>query len=206
MLKRLIPGLGLTALCWLVFLINHALLSDHLVQYGIRPRHLSGLPGIIWAPFLHGSFQHLMANTLPLLVFGGILCLRSRIEFIGVTTAGIVLSGGLVWLLGRGAYHIGASALIFCYFGYLASLAFFERKLGNLFLSIVCIIAYGGILRGIIPTSAAVSWEGHLLGLLSGIALAWFLTHVRKADDKPALARAGTESRFVQERAAPVDK
>jgi len=206
MLKRLIPVLGLTALCWLVFLINHALLSDHLIQYGIRPRHVTGLPGIIWAPFLHGSFQHLIANTLPLLVFGSILCIRSRIEFVGVTTAGIVLSGGLIWLLGRGAYHIGASGLIFCYFGYLASLAFFERKPGNLFLSIVCITVYGGILRGIIPTSAAVSWEGHLLGLLSGIGLAWFTAHVRKADDKPSIATMRTGPRLVKEGAVSADK
>jgi len=183
-MKRLIPILALTALCWAVFFLNHAFFSDRLIQYGIRPRHLSGLAGILWSPFLHGSFQHLAANTVPLLILGSILCLRSPSEFVGVTVGGIVLSGGLVWLLGRNAYHIGASALIFCFFGYLASLAVFERKTGNLLLSLLCIIAYGGILRGVVPTSGAISWEGHLLGLLSGIALAWFIANVKKANNE----------------------
>jgi len=187
MLKRVIPVLALVALCWIVFLLDHSIFSHRLIQYGIRPRHLSGLPGILWCPFLHGSFQHIAANTIPLLIFGSILCLRSRSEFLGVTAAGIVLSGGLVWLLGRNAYHIGASALIFCFFGYLGSLAIFERKVGNLLLSILCIVAYGGMLRGIVPTSGAISWEGHLLGLLSGVALAWFIAHVRKADTETKL-------------------
>jgi membrane associated rhomboid family serine protease len=182
MIRRVIPILCFTALCWAVFLVNHTLLSDHLNQYGIRPRHASGLPGIVWSPFLHGSFQHLAANTVPLLILGLVLSIRSRIEFISITVAGIFLSGGLVWLLGRGAYHIGASSLIFCYFGYLTSFAFFERKVANMLLSIVCIFAYGGILRGIVPTSAAVSWEGHLLGLFSGIALAWFSANLKKAE------------------------
>jgi membrane associated rhomboid family serine protease len=181
MLKRLVPILALTSLCWVVFFLNHSLFSDRLIQHGIRPRHLGGLPGIIWAPFLHGSYQHLVANTVPLLIFGSVLCLRSRSEFVGVTAAGILLCGSLVWLLGRTAYHIGASSLIFCFFGYLASLAFFERKLANLLLSVACIIAYGGMLRGVVPASGAISWEGHLVGLLSGIALAWFVSNVKKA-------------------------
>ena len=199
LLRRLIPILGFTALCWGVFLVNHTVFSDHLIQYGIRPRHMGGLPGILWSPFLHGSFKHLAANTFPLLIFGGILCLRGRGEFTGVTLAGIILSGGFVWLLGRSAYHIGASSLIFCYFGYLASLAFFERKVGNLFLSILCIVVYGGILRGIVPTSAAISWEGHLLGLLSGIALAWFIANVKKADSNAKLPEGEKHPRLAEE-------
>ena len=190
MLKRLFPVLVFVTLCWAVFLLNHSLFSDRLIQYGIRPRHLSGLPGILWCPFLHGSFQHIAANTIPLLIFGGILCLRSPSEFIGVTAAGIVLSGSLVWLLGRNAYHIGASALIFCFFGYLGSLAIFERKIGNLLLSLLCIIGYGGILRGIVPASGAISWEGHLLGLLSGIAICWFIANVKKTETTPKLSGA----------------
>ena len=183
MLKRLLPPLALAGACWVVFFINHALFSDHLIQYGIRPRYLSGLSGILWSPFLHGSYPHLVANTVPLLILGGILSFRNPGEFVGVTIGGIVLSGGLLWVLGRNAYHIGASALIFCFFGYLASLAVFERKSGNLFLSVICIVGYGGILRGMVPTSAAVSWEGHLFGFLSGIALAWFISNVKKADN-----------------------
>jgi len=181
MLKRLIPIFSLIALCWAVFVVNNLILDGHLNQYGIRPRHIGGLPGIVWSPFLHGSLQHLLANTVPLGLLGGILCLRGRNEFGIVTVMGVILSGVLTWLIGRNAYHIGASGLIFCFFGYLASLAFFERKIGTLLLSIVCILGYGGIIRGILPTSSAVSWEGHLAGFISGITLAWFLSNVKQA-------------------------
>ena len=122
-LKRFSPILALTAACWLVFLVNNLLWGGQFDKYGIRPRQLSSLPGIVFAPFLHGSYQHLAANSFPLLVLGGILCARSKGEFVVVTVAGIVLGGGLTWLLARNACHIGASGLIFCYFGYLASLA-----------------------------------------------------------------------------------
>src|SRR5438105_12358688 len=129
MLKRVTPIIALTAICWAVSIVNLVLWHGHLGQYGIMPRHLSGLPGIFAAPFLHGSFQHLVANTLPLLVLGGIISARSRTEFVLVTVAGIFVSGALTWLLGRNAVHIGASGLIFCYFGYLASMAYFNRNI-----------------------------------------------------------------------------
>src|SRR5437867_13144035 len=112
-LKRLTPVIVLIALCWAVFAFNHLLLGDRLNQYGIRPRHIGGLLGIIWSPLLHGSLAHLVANTVPLGVLGAILCLRARNEFGLVTTAGVVLCGGLTWLIGRDVYHIGARRSIF---------------------------------------------------------------------------------------------
>jgi membrane associated rhomboid family serine protease len=163
-----------------MFVVNNLIFRGDLTQYGIRPRHISSLPGIIWSPFLHTSFRHLSANTIPLLVLGAIICVRSKREFAAVTTGGILLGGGLTWLLARGAYHVGASGLIFCFFGYLASLAYFNRNIPTLLLSLVCIVGYGGILRGIVPTSAAVSWEGHLAGFLSGIAMAWGISTSKK--------------------------
>jgi len=137
MLKRFTPILALVALCWLVFLINNVMWHGHFAQYGILPRHLGSLPGIIWAPFLHGSFQHLVANTVPLLIMGGIICARSEAEFGIITVSGTLLSGGLTWIFARNASHIGASGLIFCFFGYVASLAYFRRTFGTLVLSTV---------------------------------------------------------------------
>jgi len=160
-------------------------LDGHLTQFGIRPRHLSSLPGIIWSPFLHTSFRHLGANSLPLLILGGIICARSRSEFALVTAAGIFLGGGLTWLIGRSAYHVGASGLIFCFFGYLSSLAYFKRNIPTLVLSLMCLLGYGGILRGILPTAAAVSWEGHLAGLITGITLAWVGSAIRRSLGEP---------------------
>jgi len=173
MLKRFTPILALVALCWLVFLINNVMWHGHFAQYGILPRHLGSLPGIIWAPFLHGSFQHLVANTVPLLILGGIICARSEAEFGIITVSGTLLTGGLTWIFARNASHIGASGLIFCFFGYVASLAYFRRTFGTLVLSTVCVLVYGGMLRGIFPTSTRVSWESHVAGLVSGIVLAW---------------------------------
>jgi membrane associated rhomboid family serine protease len=179
-LKRFTPILLLTAFCWLLFLVNNLMLGGHFDQCGIKPRQIGSLPGIIFAPFLHGSYQHMAANTLPLLVLGGILCARSKGEFVVVTGAGILLGGSLTWLFARNACHIGASGLIFCYFGYLASLALFNRTFGTLCLSVVCIVGYGGIVWGIVPTSAAISWESHLFGLVAGTALAWIMAKLKK--------------------------
>jgi len=166
----------MVALCWLVFVVNNLLWNGHLSQYGIIPRQIGGLPGIIWAPFLHTSFEHLAANTLPLLILGAIMCARNRTEFVTIAVSGTLLGGGLTWLFARDAIHIGASGLIFCLFGYLASLAYFQRTFGTLILSVVCLLAYGGILKGILPTSTAISWESHAAGLVAGIMLAWIVT------------------------------
>lgn len=172
MLKRLSPILAFTAACWLVFAANHFLWHDQLNRFGIIPRRLASLPGILWAPFLHGSFEHLLANTLPLLVLGSILCLRGRREFFVLAGLGTILAGGLTWLVARHGSHIGASGLVFCWFGYLTSLAYFKRTLGTLLLSLVCLLFYGGMLRGVIPSALPVSWEGHLAGLVAGVGLA----------------------------------
>jgi membrane associated rhomboid family serine protease len=180
MLKRCAPILLLTAFCWLVFGVNNLLLNGRFESYGIVPRHIGHLSGILWAPFLHGSFSHLAANTVPLLLLGGVLCSRGWGEFIIVTVLGILLGGSLTWLVARPACHIGASGLIFAYFGYLASLALFRRTFGSFLLSVVCLLAYGGMLRGILPTATAVSWEGHAAGLFAGVVMAWFMAKLEK--------------------------
>lgn len=173
MIKRFTPVITLVALCWLFFAVNNLALGGYLGRFGIIPRHLAGIPGILWAPLLHASLKHLLANTVPLLVLGGILCARGKAEFSVVALTGTLLSGAATWVFARPASHIGASSLIFCFFGYLASMACFRRTFGTLLLSAACILVYGGLLRGIVPTSTAVSWEGHVAGLFSGVVLAW---------------------------------
>jgi membrane associated rhomboid family serine protease len=179
-IKRFTPILVLTVACWLVFLVNNLIWKGHFDQYGIMPRQVSSLPGIIYAPFLHASYEHLAANTLPLLILGAIICGRSRGEFAVVTVLGILVIGGLTWLFARSACHIGASGLIFCYFGYLASLAYFNRTFGALCLSVVCILGYGGMIRGILPSPTPISWESHLAGLVAGAALAWLMAKLNR--------------------------
>lgn len=180
MIKRFTPILVLTVVCWLVFLVNNLIWKGHFDQYGIMPRQVRSLPGIICAPFLHASYEHLAANTLPLLILGAIICGRSRGEFVVITVLGILATGGLTWLFARSACHIGASGLIFCYFGYLASLAYFNRTFGALCLSVVCILGYGGMIRGVLPASTPISWESHLAGLVAGTALAWLMAKLNR--------------------------
>ena len=171
-IKRFTPIITFVGLCWLVYAVNSLVWHGQLDQYGIIPRHLGGLPGILWAPFLHASFRHLAANSVPLLILGGVICARSKAEFWTVAVAGTLLTGGLTWVFARNASHIGASGLVFGFFGYLASLAYFRRTFGTLVLSAACIVAYGGMLKGLVPTSTPVSWEGHIAGLVTGIVLA----------------------------------
>jgi membrane associated rhomboid family serine protease len=192
MFKRFTPIVTLTAVCWLVFALNSLLWQGRLAEHGIIPRHLAGVAGIIWAPFLHASFQHLAANTVPLLVLGAIICARGKGEFVIVTTGGILLGGVLTWLFARSACHIGASGLIFCYFGYVASLAWFNRTFGTLCLSVVCILAYGGMIKGILPTLTAISWEGHLAGLVAGVVLGSFMSKLKQEPAAPANPGAGS--------------
>jgi membrane associated rhomboid family serine protease len=186
LLKRFMPIIALTAICWLVFLFDSLVCQGGLNRFGVVPRHFSSLAGVIWAPFLHTSFRHLTANTLPLLVLGVILCGRSRGEFVAVTVGGILIGGVFTWLFARNACHVGASGLIFCYFGYLASLALFRRTFGTLVLSVLCILAYGGMVRGILPTTTPISWESHFFGLVAGVVLGWLSAKLKREPSEPA--------------------
>src|SRR5215470_9209585 len=104
--------LGCVTLLWIIECVN-ALLDYRLNRWGILPRSLSGLVGIPLSPFLHGSFAHLTVNTVPLLILGGFVVLQGTRVFLAVSFWIILLSGGAVWLLGRSAYHVGASSVLF---------------------------------------------------------------------------------------------
>lgn len=158
---------------WLVEIVDAAVLDDRLEMQGIQPRTWSGLDGVLWAPFLHGSIGHLVSNSLPFAVLGGLVAIRGRRRWFDVTATILVVSGLATWLLARSGNHIGASAIVFGYLGYLVGSAFFERKLSTVLAAIVAIALYGGLVFGLLPRST-VSWEGHLFGLLAGWATAAF--------------------------------
>jgi membrane associated rhomboid family serine protease len=171
-MKKFYPLIGIAATCWVVFIINLIFLGNRLNHFGIVPRHLTGLWHIPVAPFLHADLHHIVSNTVPLLILGGIISLESRARFIAVTLGGIVLGGFLTWCIGRNACHIGASGLIFCYFGYIIASAIFQRTLGSILIATITFFFYGGILWGLCPQEI-VSWEGHAAGLITGIFIAW---------------------------------
>jgi len=171
-LKKLYPVLFFAGLCWAVFGINHLFFHDRFNSYGIVPRTVTGLRGIVCSPFLHASLHHIVANTVPLLVLGAVIAWRSRAVYLVITTAGILLSGALTWLVARHGCHIGASGLVFCYFAYIIGQAWYQRSAVNILLAVVCGFFYGGLIWGLSPFQIGVSWEGHAAGLAAGLFLA----------------------------------
>ena len=169
----------LIAVLWIVEIVN--LFFDHqLCRYGIFPRTPQGLVGISFSPFLHAGVVHLFLNTGPLIVLGGLILMTGRAIFIR-STVFIILMGGLgLWLVGRPAYHVGASALIFGYFGYLVAKGIFDRRMRSFLFAMVAIAAYGGLFRGLLPTASYVSWEGHVCGFIAGIMAAWIERRKRR--------------------------
>jgi membrane associated rhomboid family serine protease len=179
--------LSLLAVMWAIELLDALFLNQSLNQYGIQPRSLIGLRGIPLAPLLHNGLGHLAANTLPFLALGWLIMLRSQREFWLVTLAVVLVSGLGVWLVGRSSAsetttHLGASALIFGYLGFLLLRGYFERGALAVAISLLVGVFYGGLVWGVLPLSKEDSWEGHLCGLLTGVAMARLLT--RRAENR----------------------
>ncbi|MGB3692079.1 MAG: rhomboid family intramembrane serine protease [Spirulinaceae cyanobacterium] len=147
-----------------------------LDQYGIVPHNLIGLRGILFAPFLHGGFGHLIANTLPFITLGWLVMLQETSDFHLVTLITMVVSGLGTWLFGSpDSVHVGASGLIFGYLGFLLLRGFFQRNLPSIVLSIAVGVLYGGLIWGVLPTDPRVSWEGHLFGFIGGVVSAYLI-------------------------------
>jgi membrane associated rhomboid family serine protease len=160
------------ALMWIVELID-LLLGLHLDAWGIRPRDPVGLLGIVFAPFLHAGFHHLLANTFPFLVLGWFVLLWGTARYFAVTIVVMLLGGLGVWLVGRsGSVHLGASGLIFGYLGHLLLGGYFERRLSTIAGSIAVAMLYGGLVFEVLPGTPGISWESHLFGFLAGAFMA----------------------------------
>lgn len=160
---------GLIGLLWGVQLVNANLFGGRLALYGIQPRQLDGLQGILWAPLLHGGFGHLLTNTVPLVTLGWLIMVQETSDFLIVTIIAAFVSGLGTWLVGAPtSVHIGASGVVFGYFGYLLLKGYFERSVAAIAVSLLVIVFYGGLLWGVLPTQPGVSWEGHLFGFIGG--------------------------------------
>ena len=167
--------IAIIAVLWLVEIVDVLLLDHALERQGIQPRDLSGLDGILLAPFLHDDFAHLISNTIPLAVLSALVLLRGVPRWLQVTAIVVIAGGAATWLLARSANHIGASGVVFGYLGFLLAAGFFERSALAIALGAVTGLAYGGLLWGVLPSHPGISWESHLFGLLAGGLAAWWL-------------------------------
>jgi len=170
------------ALMWLIEIID-LVPGTPFDHWGIRPRQVSGLTGIVAAPFLHSGFAHLIGNTIPFLVLGCIIAASGTQRFVQVTVIVAVVAGLGTWLVGPShSIHIGASGLVFGYLGYLVARGAFERHIGQILVGLLVLLFYGSILWGLIPRPG-ISWQGHFFGLLGGVLAAWVI-HGRHGADR----------------------
>lgn len=161
--------IGVVTLVEFINLITQGWLN----QFGLVPREVHQLLGIFFSPFLHGSVAHYLSNILPLAVFSLLLLQYGKKAYFITTLWLIVSSGILVWLFGRTAYHIGASGLIYGYFGFLILAGFMAKQLKLIVISVAVAFVYGGLVWGVFPNPQRfVSWEYHLFGFLAGLVAA----------------------------------
>ena len=160
---------------WAVFAVD-SVLGGTLLHFGIVPRSTDGLRGILFAPFLHADLAHLTANTASLLVLGWLVMLRDPRHFALVALLAALGSGLAAWLLGApGSVHVGASGVIFGFLGFLILAGWYARSLGSIVLSVGVIALWGGLVFGVLPGDAGVSWQSHLGGFAGGaLAARWF--------------------------------
>jgi membrane associated rhomboid family serine protease len=160
-------------LFWMVEIIEVST-SLSFVKLGVYPLHWKGLPGIFLSPFIHSSFNHLMSNSIPFFILMVMLIYYYRRISYQIFFLLYFLSGLLVWLAGREAWHIGASGVVYA----MAAFHFVSGVIRNdvrlLTFSVVVVFLYGGLIWGIFPIDPKISWEGHLWGAVSGVVLAFY--------------------------------
>lgn len=170
---------GALVLMWSIEVVDTYIAGNWFQSGGIHPRRSDGLDGIFWAPFLHSDWAHVASNSIPFAVLGGLVAIRGVRRWIAVTIIVAVVGGLLTWLLARGGNHIGASGVVFGYFGALVGAAFFERRPATAAPALVAILMYSGIIVGLVPRTG-ISWEGHLFGAVAGLMASKILADVRE--------------------------
>ena len=175
---------AIVALMWLVEAIN-SIDSNHLSHDGIYARNVDRLWGILTAPFIHASFQHLLDNTVPFVFLGVIIALHGAGRLLLVTGFIIVIGGVGTWVIGPGGTStIGASGVVFGYASYLLTRGFFDRSIWELGVGMVVGVIWGAALISSLVPHSGISWQGHLCGGIAGVIVAWRLSQVdhRHAD------------------------
>jgi membrane associated rhomboid family serine protease len=166
---------AMAALMWVVEVADQ-IGGGRLDRNGIEPRDLDGLDGVVFAPFLHAGFDHLIGNTIPFLLLGFAIALGGVLRVAAVTVI-VALVGGLgTWLIApANTVHIGASGIVFGYAAYLVARGIFSRSVGQIVLGVVVLVVWGAtLLQGVVPEDG-ISWQGHLFGAVGGVIAARLL-------------------------------
>lgn len=173
--------LTVVGIFWILEIIDSVFFQGNLDRFGIQPRNLVGLRGIIFAPFLHGGFGHLIANTIPFITLGWLTMIQETSDFYVVSILAAIVGGIGVWLFaGANSIHIGASILIYGYLGFLLFRGFFQKNLPSILVSVIVFFLYGGLVFGVLPSQVGVSWQGHLFGFIGGIIAAFAIAKEKK--------------------------
>ncbi len=177
-LKILLASL---AIFWIVEIIDAFVFKGSLDRYGIQPHSVVGLRGILLAPFLHGGFPHLIANTIPFLTLAWLTMIQETSDFFIVSLLSAIVGGLGVWLFASpDSIHIGASILIYGYLGFLLFRGYFQKNIPSIALSIIVALLYGGLVWGVFPSQIGVSWQGHLFGFIGGAIAAKAIAKEKK--------------------------
>ena len=170
---------AIVAVMWIVEIIN-TVDSNRLDQDGIYARSFGHLWGILTAPFIHASFQHLIGNTIPFVFMGLIIALRGAARLALVTAIVIVIGGLGTWLISPvGVPTVGASGVVFGYATYLLARGLFDRSLLELFTGAIVGVVWGAALLASVVPHYGVSWQGHVSGAVAGVIAAWLLRRER---------------------------
>lgn len=175
----------LLGVLWALELVDQAS-GNALDAYGIRAREVDGLPEIFTAPLLHAGWPHLVSNSVPFLVLGFLVLLSGVARWLVSTLTSVVSSGLFAWLLTpAGTIVLGASGLVFGWLTYLIARGLWSRRPGQVVLGLLVLFVYGGLIWGVLPGAAGVSWQAHLGGAVGGLVAARYL-HRRAARPLPA--------------------
>lgn len=175
--QRLTDYAWIIGFLWLIEIADRIVFGGHLQNHGIRPRDFSHLEGLLFAPFLHGDFAHLIGNSISLLILGAAILIKGWRDLLIVSVASALTAGIVVFIIGKsGTNHVGASSVIFGYFGYLIGMGIYQRDGFNILLAVLVVFFYGGAAITMFPTetvrAASISWEGHFGGAIGGLLTA----------------------------------
>lgn len=180
--RQLLFPIGVVVLMWLVKILEVSK-GTKFTRWGIFPRDWDGVMGIVTAPFIHSDWQHLMSNSLPMLMLMGIVMVFYKRVALASIIIITVLTGFTVWLFARESYHVGASGVVYGLIAFLSCKGIFRRNIKSIILSLCILVIYGGYLEGIAPTKEGISWESHLFGLLVGVFTAFLFKNVKEEDE-----------------------